>query len=290
MKILLIEDDVVTAELTRHALEPVKAEIKIAHSLLEGVHQLESFAPDIILLDLNLPDSNSFSTIHYIKRLSDKAALAVLTGSKNPSEKTQSLLQGADAFIVKDVLTDRAKFLEKIQEAAYAFEVRSGQRNIKKVVDQVAFENPAEELRSMSKSGRISKIAAKEAEKDPISVEIFKQLLSIKDHLHLQDMGQTELLRGQDELFKGQSELYEEAKKTNGRITGLEDWRQEVDLDNREKEEAVVMQNARIDGRIDVFRFGWKAAAAIFTIAVGAATIGSTLKDVLSSIAKWLHL
>lgn len=69
-KILLIEDEAAIADLLEYGLQKEGYSIQKASTSAEGLRRLESFQPDLLLLDWMLPDGNGLDICkklpHYI--------------------------------------------------------------------------------------------------------------------------------------------------------------------------------------------------------------------------------
>jgi two-component system CheB/CheR fusion protein len=106
--VLLIEDNPGDARLVKEMLKEnnsVKINITTAQTLKESMDELFSNSYDVILLDLNLPDSNGIDTIYNIKKISDDIPIIVLTGLMDNefSDKAISLYK-VDDYLLKDEL------------------------------------------------------------------------------------------------------------------------------------------------------------------------------------------
>ncbi len=67
-KILLIEDDIFMLELLVQELEGAGFEVGVAKTGQEGLEKFEKTAPDLVLLDISLPDERGFETFRKIRR------------------------------------------------------------------------------------------------------------------------------------------------------------------------------------------------------------------------------
>lgn len=113
-KILMIEDSEADADLYMEYLDLSIYDIKWVKNLAAGVSGIQVFAPDVILLDLTLPDSrgveNTFSTVNKAQRLLGSGnvwniPIIVMTG-RNEEKLVKSLMEnGAQDYLVKDRVT-----------------------------------------------------------------------------------------------------------------------------------------------------------------------------------------
>lgn len=159
MKILLIENDADDAEIISDILNREdKWRATRAESLSDGRAKIDGLKPDLVLLDLGLPDSMPEQTLQAIPSLAEKNALIVLTGYGDAFVKAIAI--GADAYILKDAMRDPKDFVKQIHVAmdAYLHRTTLKPRPIQSL-------DPRETLIAMSKTARVpvSEIAVKSA-------------------------------------------------------------------------------------------------------------------------------
>ncbi len=102
MRVLVIEDDqaiIETITLTFHVGWP---EVELISTRLgqEGVELVESRSPDVIILDLGLPDISGFDVIKQV-RLFSAVPILVLTQNEEEKAIVKALEWGADEYIIK---------------------------------------------------------------------------------------------------------------------------------------------------------------------------------------------
>lgn len=101
-KILVIDDerDVTRAvSLTINLQEPMW-QVITAHSGEQGLDLLEEHSPDMVLLDLQMPDLHGFDVLQRIRLFSDVPVI-ILTVRPDELDKVRGLQLGADDYIVK---------------------------------------------------------------------------------------------------------------------------------------------------------------------------------------------
>jgi ActR/RegA family two-component response regulator/MinD-like ATPase involved in chromosome partitioning or flagellar assembly len=104
--ILLIEDDedyqrLVSAVLTR---SEEAFNVKTARTLAEGISLLKQFSPQVILVDLNLPDSIGYATFLRIQEQAARVPIIVLTGLDDDHTAVQAVKDGAQDYLVKSLI------------------------------------------------------------------------------------------------------------------------------------------------------------------------------------------
>ena len=107
--ILVIEDDPFTRKLIASALG-ADFSIDFATDGAEGIKKYVRNAPDILLLDIGLPDMNGHEVMERIKKLDTDAQIIMLTARKEAHEILYSLHNGAHGYVSKPF--SKAKLLQ----------------------------------------------------------------------------------------------------------------------------------------------------------------------------------
>ena len=103
MNIFLIEDDISDAFLIKKSILSVNPDYKISHyeRLKESIEHLKNNRYDIILLDLDLPDSFGLQTLEILRSNISKIPIVVLTGTDDMEMDVKSLRLGAQDYLAK---------------------------------------------------------------------------------------------------------------------------------------------------------------------------------------------
>ena len=126
IKVLLVEDNKEHAELLGRLLgfaEYPKFTVSNAASLATGLAALGRSAPDIILLDLSLPDSNGAETFRRTNAAAPNLPIVILSGVSDVTMSIEMVQAGAQDYLVKGHV-DMHLLLRSIQ---YAIERKRGQ-------------------------------------------------------------------------------------------------------------------------------------------------------------------
>ena len=102
MKVLIIEDDREIVEVISLAFQIRWPELKLVSTHLgeKGVEMVESENPDIVILDLGLPDISGFDVLKEIRTFS-VVPILILTVRGEESDVVKGLEWGADDYMVK---------------------------------------------------------------------------------------------------------------------------------------------------------------------------------------------
>lgn len=102
-KIVLIEDDETLAEVLYSELTEAGFEVSPAFDGIEGLRQVMQKKPDLVLLDLILPEKHGFEVLEEIKKSPETAKIPVIILSLLGEDEDikKGLKLGADDYIVK---------------------------------------------------------------------------------------------------------------------------------------------------------------------------------------------
>ncbi len=105
-RLLLVEDDPRFADLVRYVLSESEPSIEINHvrRLSSALATLIRQPIDVIVTDLQLPDSAGPATVQYLRRATPAVPLIVLSSNADPQTALQSINAGADEYVVKGTL------------------------------------------------------------------------------------------------------------------------------------------------------------------------------------------
>ena len=107
--ILIIEDDSTQAKLYQEYLRSEKNNLTHCQTGKEAKIQIERNPPDLILLDLNLPDISGQEILDWIRENKFPSSVIVITGNGSVDIAVNVIRLGADDFIEKPVSANRLK-------------------------------------------------------------------------------------------------------------------------------------------------------------------------------------
>jgi two-component system, OmpR family, KDP operon response regulator KdpE len=102
MKILVIDDDLAMTDLLKLILEPASSAVLTANSGPEGINQTKSQSPDVVILDLMMPDMNGWQVCKAIREFS-RVPILILSALDSPGLVAAALDAGADDYLIKPV-------------------------------------------------------------------------------------------------------------------------------------------------------------------------------------------
>jgi two-component system cell cycle response regulator DivK len=119
-RILYIEDNYDNRLLVKRVLEAEGYTLLEAASAHDGLRQALSQAPDLILMDINLPEVDGYTTTARIKATPglERVKIVAVTANVMKGDREKTLAAGCDGYIQKPIDVDQlplqiAKYLEQ---------------------------------------------------------------------------------------------------------------------------------------------------------------------------------
>jgi two-component system nitrate/nitrite response regulator NarL len=111
LRIAIVDDHPMVAEGIQSILESYD-DVEIVGTLTGGravIEQLETLDPDVILMDLNMPDLGGLSTTEIVLEQRPGTRIVILSMHDSPEYISSALNHGAMGYLLKDVPTDEIK-------------------------------------------------------------------------------------------------------------------------------------------------------------------------------------
>ncbi len=114
-KILIVEDEADLRDLLLYNLENEDYEVKTSPNGIEAVGMAEEFRPDLVLLDLMLPDISGEEVCRRLRNTSSlhNTAIIMLTAKAAETDRVLGFRRGADDYVTKPFSTK--ELLERIK-------------------------------------------------------------------------------------------------------------------------------------------------------------------------------
>lgn len=109
--VLLIEDETTLAKNVCAYLVRYDYEIRIATTAEAGLGELDSFKPDIVILDFNLPGMNGMEAIKRIRAFDRQIKIIMITGHGSIDLAVDALQAGAYHFLTKPIPLGKLRVL-----------------------------------------------------------------------------------------------------------------------------------------------------------------------------------
>jgi PAS domain S-box-containing protein len=135
ISVLLVEDNPGDARLVRELLSEVGGgAIALSHAetLAAAIEQVGRTPPDLLLLDLTLPDSSGLGSVSRMLEFAPSLPIIVLTGLADEEMANQAIHLGAQDYLVKGGIEGR----RLAQEIRYALERKKNERAVQQIKRQ----------------------------------------------------------------------------------------------------------------------------------------------------------
>lgn len=114
-RILLVEDNEMNSDMLSRRLERRGFEVVVATDGRRGIEMAQQTRPDVILMDMSLPEIDGWEASRRLKTSADTCDLPIiaLTAHAMPADRLKALEAGCDDYDTKPV--DFARLLLKIE-------------------------------------------------------------------------------------------------------------------------------------------------------------------------------
>ena len=127
-RVLIVDDDPISVKILEKFLEAGGYETNSAFSAKEGIENAKKFNPDLVLLDLKLPDKSGIDVIPIIKSINDEIPIIMVSGSGETNDIVSAMKSGASDYVQKPI--DSAPLLGKIKNLLEIKKISSTQKEL----------------------------------------------------------------------------------------------------------------------------------------------------------------
>lgn len=160
-KVVIIDDEISICRFLRVSLEAHDFEVFEAHTAQEGIQEVIARRPDLILLDLALPDLSGMEVLRNVRQWA-KIPIIVLTVRDEEEQKVQALDLGADDYVTKPFGVP--ELLARVRVAI---------RHAEKTQDEPIFRTGPLEI---DRSARVVRVQGKEIKLSPTEYDLLRVL------------------------------------------------------------------------------------------------------------------
>lgn len=134
INVLLVDDQMILAEGIKSVLHS-SDEIRVCGIALDGEEALEMckrFSPDVVLMDIRMPNMNGVVATKCIKELNDKIKIVILTTFDDSDYILNAINNGASGYLLKDI--SAAALIDAVKNA-YSGDTILPSKIAKKITD-----------------------------------------------------------------------------------------------------------------------------------------------------------
>ena len=100
-KILVVDDEPPVGEILSEFFTPKGYEVICALGGLEGLSKLEKFQPDVVLLDVRMPDMDGITVLRRIRDANSRVGVLMMSGNTDSEAAKETLQLGAFDYVLK---------------------------------------------------------------------------------------------------------------------------------------------------------------------------------------------
>jgi DNA-binding response OmpR family regulator len=114
--ILIVDDELSILVPLQFLMEKAGYTAKLAQSGKEAIEKISAHCPDLVLLDIMLPDLDGYEIYQMIRQRAEWESIRIifLTAKNRDTDMAKGLAMGADAYITKPF--SNTQLVEKIRE------------------------------------------------------------------------------------------------------------------------------------------------------------------------------
>jgi two-component system, OmpR family, response regulator len=105
-RVLVVDDEAFLADVVATALRYEGFATQTAGTSAQAVDRLQDFVPDLVVLDVMLPDRSGLETCREMRRLGYDAPVVFLTARDAPQDRIAGLTVGGDDYVTKPFSLD----------------------------------------------------------------------------------------------------------------------------------------------------------------------------------------
>lgn len=133
-KILIIDDEPTICSAIKISLEAEGYKVHVDFCAKEGLNEIKTFLPDVVILDLRLPDMDGLAVLSEIKEFDENIIVIMITAYGETKAAVEAVRKGAYDFLIKP------------------FDINELEISIKRALKERALEHENDILRKKSES------------------------------------------------------------------------------------------------------------------------------------------
>jgi two-component system response regulator RegA len=100
-KILVVDDDPALAEALAASLASEQTQVAVCATTTEAVREIDQRKPDVVVLDVSLPDGDAFDVLEAVRLQTPTPAVVAISGVATPLDSFRLGRLGAASFLTK---------------------------------------------------------------------------------------------------------------------------------------------------------------------------------------------
>jgi DNA-binding NtrC family response regulator len=143
-KILILEDSAADAGLIEIQLEELgfKSEVVITDNKKDFEEKFLTEKPSLVLSDYKIPSYSGLRALNYCKQFTKQIPFIFVTGAISPELAAETIIDGADGFVLKSRLNTLSVVIQKTIKRFTAENVKNITSSVEDLKEQIKLEHP----------------------------------------------------------------------------------------------------------------------------------------------------
>ena len=104
MKLLVVDDSmIVRRTVERHLRLSRFKEVRMAANGLEALTAFEEFRPDVVTLDITMPEMDGLAAVEILRKKNTGAIILIISALADRSTAVEAMKRGAHGFLLKPI-------------------------------------------------------------------------------------------------------------------------------------------------------------------------------------------
>ncbi|MBI4774043.1 MAG: sigma-54-dependent Fis family transcriptional regulator [Deltaproteobacteria bacterium] len=129
MKLLIVDDEKLLRDSLKKHFQREGYQVYLAESARKAIEAYREYVPELVLLDVRLPDGNGLDVLHEIREVNPEALVILITAYGGIRSAVEAIKQGAQDYITKPFDIEELSFT--VQKTTELFRLKEELRSIK---------------------------------------------------------------------------------------------------------------------------------------------------------------
>jgi two-component system chemotaxis response regulator CheY len=110
VKLLIVDDSDMIRRAIKRTLEKPEDHIEMASNGIEALRVVERFDPEVVTMDISMPQMDGLTCIEGILRARPRARILVISALKDKPTAVEAVRRGAQGFLLKPFTSEMLSF------------------------------------------------------------------------------------------------------------------------------------------------------------------------------------
>jgi two-component system response regulator TrcR len=110
-RVLIVDDEIAFAAVMREVLDAFGLDVSVAHNARDALRRIQQAAPDLMLIDVMMPEVDGLSLIRRIQKEPAllQIPIVVISARSGMGDRNEAMFAGADGFLGKPFTSEELR-------------------------------------------------------------------------------------------------------------------------------------------------------------------------------------